>query len=141
MEPENIKSLALHAMISLILLAFADAAIVLFLLILVFIQGLMGLCNKKKTTSRKRNGLNICKIIKGFFNSGNNRLEVFRKTDVLRNLTKFTGKHLCQSLFLNKVAGLEASNFIRLWHRCFPMNFVKFLRTPFFIEHLWWLLL
>ena len=29
----------------------------------------------------------------------------------------------------------------RLWHRCFPVNFVKFLRTPFFIEHLWWLLL
>ena len=25
----------------------------------------------------------------------------------------------------------------RLWHRCFPVNFVKFLRTPFFIEHLW----
>ena len=29
----------------------------------------------------------------------------------------------------------------RLWHRCFPVNFVKFLRTPFFIKHLWWLLL
>ena len=29
----------------------------------------------------------------------------------------------------------------RLWHRCFPVNFVKFLRTTFFIEHLWWLLL
>ena len=23
----------------------------------------------------------------------------------------------------------------RLWHRCFPVNFVKFLRTPFFIDH------
>ena len=21
---------------------------------------------------------------------------------------------------------------MRLWHRCFPVNFVKFLRTPFF---------
>ena len=29
----------------------------------------------------------------------------------------------------------------RLWHRCFPMNFAKFLRTPFFTEHLRWLLL
>ena len=29
----------------------------------------------------------------------------------------------------------------RLWHRYFPMNFVKFLRTPFLKEHLWWLLL
>ena len=29
----------------------------------------------------------------------------------------------------------------RLWHRCFPVNFAKFLRTTFFTEHLWWLLL
>ena len=26
-------------------------------------------------------------------------------------------------------------------HNCLPMNFVKFLRTPFFTEHLRWLLL
>ena len=24
---------------------------------------------------------------------------------------------------------------------CFPVNFAKILRTPFLIEHLWWLLL
>ena len=29
----------------------------------------------------------------------------------------------------------------RPWPRCFPMNFAKFLRTPFFTEHLWWLVL
>ena len=29
----------------------------------------------------------------------------------------------------------------RLWHLSFPVNFVKFLRTPFFIEHRRWLLL
>ena len=28
-----------------------------------------------------------------------------------------------------------------LWHRCFPVNFTKFLRTPFLTEHLRWLLL
>ena len=27
------------------------------------------------------------------------------KQGVLKNLAKFTGKHLCQSLFFNKVAG------------------------------------
>ena len=34
-------------------------------------------------------------------------------------------------------------NFIkkRLWHRCFLVNFVKFLGTTIFIEHLWLLLL
>ena len=26
----------------------------------------------------------------------------------------------------------------KLWHRCFPVNFVTFLRTPFCIEHLRW---
>ena len=32
--------------------------------------------------------------------------EVFCKKGVLRNFKKFTGKHLCQSLFLNKVEAL-----------------------------------
>ena len=31
---------------------------------------------------------------------------VFCKKGVLRNFAKFTGKHLCQRLFFNKVAGL-----------------------------------
>ena len=34
------------------------------------------------------------------------RPEVFCKRDVLRNFEKFTGKHLCQRLFFNEVAGL-----------------------------------
>ena len=44
-----------------------------------------------------------------------------------------TGKHLCQSLFLNEVAGLSSATLLkkRFWHRSFPVNFVKFLRTPF----------
>ena len=25
----------------------------------------------------------------------------------------------------------------RLWHSCFPVNFAKFLRTPFLTEHSW----
>ena len=29
----------------------------------------------------------------------------------------------------------------RLWHRCFPENFAKFLKTPHRKEHLQWLLL
>ena len=42
----------------------------------------------------------------------------------------------------NKVAGLKACNFVkkRLQHRCFPLKFIKFLRTHFFREHLPWLL-
>ena len=33
------------------------------------------------------------------------RLDVFCKKGVLRKIPKLTGKHLCQSLFFNKVAG------------------------------------
>ena len=59
------------------------------------------------------------------------RLEVFCKKGVLRNFAKFTGKHLCQSLFFNKVAGLRSTTLLKkgLWHKCFPVNFVKFLST------------
>ena len=55
------------------------------------------------------------------------------KKCVLRNFAKFTGKHLCQSLFFDKVADLRPATLLkkRLWHRCFPVNFVKFLRTHF----------
>ena len=62
--------------------------------------------------------------------------EMFCKKDVLRNFTKFTGKHLCQSLFFKKVAGPATLLKKRLWHRCFPVNFAKFLGTPFLIKHL-----
>ena len=35
------------------------------------------------------------------------RPKVFCKNGVSRNFTKFTGKHLCQSFFFNKVVGLR----------------------------------
>ena len=60
------------------------------------------------------------------------------KKGILRNFAKFTGKHLCQSPLFNKVAGLRDAPLFkkRPWHKCFPVNLVKFLRTPFFTEHL-----
>ena len=33
--------------------------------------------------------------------------------DTLKNSTKFTGRHLCQSLFLNKVAGIRPATFLK----------------------------
>ena len=35
------------------------------------------------------------------------------KKGVLKNFTKFTGKHLCQSLFFNKVAGLRPAALLK----------------------------
>ena len=48
-----------------------------------------------------------------------------------------------QNLFFNKVVGFRPATLLkkRLWHRCFPVSFVKFLRTPSFTEQLRWLLL
>ena len=63
------------------------------------------------------------------------RPDVFCKRGVLRNFAKLTRKHVRQSL--RPATLLQKS----LCHRYFPVNFMKFLRTPIFIEHLWWLLL
>ena len=43
----------------------------------------------------------------------------------------------------NKVAVLKHTALLKkgLWHRSFPVNFEKFPRTPFLVEHLCWLLL
>ena len=43
---------------------------------------------------------------------------------------------VCPSVFFNKVAGVRTATLLkkRLWPRCFPVTFAKFLRTSFFIE-------
>ena len=53
--------------------------------------------------------------------------DFFSKYDQIRSFTKFTGKHLCQSLFFNKVADLRRPTLWkkRLLHKCFPVNFEK----------------
>ena len=83
----------------------------------------------------------LCFVINS--SSRRSRPEAFCKNGVLRNLAKFTGKHLCHRLFSNKVAGLRPATVLKkiLRNKCFPVNFAKFLRTPFFTDHLRWLLL
>ena len=67
-------------------------------------------------------------------------LKVFCRKVVLRNFLKFTGNTCARVSFST---GLRPATLLkkRLWHRCFPVNFAKFLRTPFLTEHLQWLLL
>ena len=38
-------------------------------------------------------------------------------------------------------ANMRPATLLNVHVSCFPVNFEKFLRTPFFTEHLWWLLL
>ena len=60
--------------------------------------------------------------------------------DVLGNFTKFTGKHLCKSLFFDKVVGLwgETCNFIKkeTLAQVFSCEFCEISKNTFFTEHL-----
>ena len=84
----------------------------------------------KKTCNFIRKRLQYCKVYKNT-RSSHQRCSIIKV--VLINFAKFTGKPLCQSLFLNKVAALRSATLLRKrpWHRCFPVNFAKFIRTPF----------
>ena len=65
--------------------------------------------------SRKRFRVNLQSIVT-WIKSSHRRC--FIKKAVLKNFAILPGKHLCWSLCW------------RLQHRCFPVNIVKFLRTP-----------
>ena len=69
--------------------------------------------------------------------------EVVYKKGVLENFTKFIEKHLCQSVFFNKVVCLRPATLLqkRLWHGCFPVSFTKVQRRPFLQNTSGWLLL
>ena len=85
-----------------------------------------------------KNGLSQsdCRI----FNSAISSKQISEKASFFSCWYKFTkikswSKILQKSLFYN-FAGLRPAMLLktRLWHKCFPVNFVKFLRKPFFLE-------
>ena len=53
------------------------------------------------------------------------------KKDVLKYFAKLIGKHLCQSLFFNNVAGLRPATLLNRDSGT-GVNFAKLLRTPFY---------
>ena len=60
------------------------------------------------------------------------------KKVVLRNFTKFTGKHLCQSLFFNKVPGLGLQLYLKRDSGTgVSCEFCEISKNTFFTEHLW----
>ena len=63
-----------------------------------------------------------CFIVMTLHSSSHQRCSI--KMAILKNSVTFTGKHLCQKLFLIK---LQACNFTKnsLQLRCFPVNVVK----------------
>ena len=85
-------------------------------------EGVLGPCRTSMMN-------HFAKILQTYFTVQKQSLRGVLIKNVLKNFAKFTGKHLCQSLFLNKVAGLRSTTLLKkkLWHRCFPVNFAKFL--------------
>ena len=59
------------------------------------------------------------------------RPDVFRKKGILRNFAKFIGKHLRQSLFFNKAAGLQLYQKQAL-AQVLHVNFAKISKSIFF---------
>ena len=92
-----------------------------------------------KIVSEKRSGKDCYTLILIPYRSS--RPEVFCKKGVLGNPTKFTGKHLCQSLFLIK---LQASGTFRgtfrspsnVYDRAICKNYQHFLVVNFFRKKL-----
>ena len=60
--------------------------------------------------------------------------EVFCKKGVLRNLTKFTGKHLCQNLFFPQACNLIKKETLA---QVFSCELCEIFEITFFTEHLW----
>ena len=83
----------------------------------------------------------VCKFDTKLNNDRSSRPEVLCKKDFLKNFAKFTGKHLCHSLFFNKVAGLraQACNFIKkeTVALVFSYEFCEIFENTFFKEHPW----
>ena len=63
--------------------------------------------------------------------------DVFYKKGILRNFAKFTGKHLCQSLFFNKVAG-DSGTDVFLWILRNFENTFSYRTSP--VAALWYIL-
>ena len=80
--------------------------------------------------------------------------DVLYKKGVSRNFIKFTGKHLCQILFFNKVAGFRlvtllentlahvvSCEFCEISKKIFFTKHFLTTASVFLLEHIWWLLL
>ena len=62
----------------------------------------------------------------------------YAKTQWYSSFNLFTKRSSRPEVFCKK-GSLRPATLLkkRLWHKCFLVNFAKFLRAPFIIEHLW----
>ena len=72
----------------------------------------------------------------------NSRPQMFRKKEISQNSQESTCVRI--SFLINLQArDLKPTTLLRkrVWHRCYPVNFAKFLRTSFLTEHLCWMII
>ena len=96
------------------------------------INGLVSICYMMMASVMKELNYNLFLLVYHSFLLQKQSPRGLLLKGVLRNFAKFTGNHLC----LRPATLLKK----RAWHRCFTVNFAKFLRTPSLTEHLRWLL-
>ena len=85
--------------------------------------------------------VNIEKILRTVFSQNTTRsscLQMFFKIDAPNGFTNFTEKHLRQSFFLKNSQVEDLQLFLKKDSNngCSLVKFAKFLKTPFFTEHL-----
>ena len=79
-----------------------------------------------------------------FFKKAEAVVQMCTVRNVFLKISRKSHENNCARVsFLIKFAGLRPKTLLkkRPWHRCFPVSFAKFLRTPIFTEHLRQLLL
>ena len=86
------------------------------------------LCYLELSLSSSVNRSGIAALALGVIIDRSSQLMCSRKKPFLKNFAKLTRKHLCWSLFFNKIAGLGLVTLLkkRLRHRCF---FTKYLQA------------
>ena len=63
--------------------------------------------------------------------------EMFCKKGVFKNFVKFTGKHLCQSLFFNEIASLRPATLLKqALAQVFSSEFCEIFKNTVFTEYL-----
>ena len=96
-----------------------------------FLSSVLSFCKTKGSYYWKHNFYRLC-----VRNPASGLLQIGQKSEKWQwrhDFPTWRQQDLCQSLFLNKATGLRPATLLKkkLWHRCFPVNFAKFLRTLF----------
>ena len=89
--------------------------------------------NKSWALKVNHHTLNVHRNIWKWFTELQNKKTEAATRGVLRNVSKFTGKQLCQSLFLIKLQVAKKENLAQV----FSCEFYEISKSNFFTEHLW----